>query len=203
MANGFDLCNGTIFRIRWKIDVLFNSASPPPPHPPPPLGFASLNRTSIFHLMRNLVPFHDQPLAICVLYIVCTLLLCLYAGEWIDTYHRSRSCFWQDCEECVINRHVLKVEWCQLGHEGDGLSTQPGCLRAESKPAQSQILDLWKNVCWTINSRDAWLREDCETRHWHYHVSIILFGEMGSPTSHWLHIFHDKSWTYVGTIIGR
>ena len=28
MANGFDLCNGTIFRIRWKIDVLFNSASP-------------------------------------------------------------------------------------------------------------------------------------------------------------------------------
>ena len=33
MANGFDLCNGTIFRIRWKIDVLFNSASPPPPPP--------------------------------------------------------------------------------------------------------------------------------------------------------------------------
>ena len=26
MANGFDLCNGTIFRIRWKIDVpIFNS----------------------------------------------------------------------------------------------------------------------------------------------------------------------------------
>ena len=23
MANGFDLCNGTIFRMRWKIDVLF------------------------------------------------------------------------------------------------------------------------------------------------------------------------------------
>ena len=34
--------------------------------PPPPPGFASLNRTSIFHLMRNLVPLHDQPLAICV-----------------------------------------------------------------------------------------------------------------------------------------
>ena len=30
------------------------------------LGFASLNRT-IFHLMRNLVPLHDQPLAICIL----------------------------------------------------------------------------------------------------------------------------------------
>ena len=30
------------------------------------LGFASLNRTSIFHLMRNLVPLHDQPLAICI-----------------------------------------------------------------------------------------------------------------------------------------
>ena len=28
MANGFDLCNGTIFRIRWKIDVLFNEAKP-------------------------------------------------------------------------------------------------------------------------------------------------------------------------------
>ena len=31
------------------------------------LGFASLNRTSIFHLMRNLVPLHGQPLAICIL----------------------------------------------------------------------------------------------------------------------------------------
>ena len=30
------------------------------------LGFASLNRTPIFHLMRNLVPLHDQPLAICI-----------------------------------------------------------------------------------------------------------------------------------------
>ena len=28
--------------------------------------FASLNRTSIVHLMRNLVPLHDQPLAICI-----------------------------------------------------------------------------------------------------------------------------------------
>ena len=33
------------------------------------LGFASLNRTSIFHLMQNLVPLHDQPLAICILLI--------------------------------------------------------------------------------------------------------------------------------------
>ena len=30
-------------------------------------GEAELNRTSIFHLMRNLVPLHDQPLAICIL----------------------------------------------------------------------------------------------------------------------------------------
>ena len=28
MANGFDSCNGTRFCIRWKIDILFNSASP-------------------------------------------------------------------------------------------------------------------------------------------------------------------------------
>ena len=34
------------------------------------LGFTSLNRTSIFHLMRNLVPLHDQPFAICMLYRV-------------------------------------------------------------------------------------------------------------------------------------
>ena len=27
-----------------------------------------MNRTSIFHLMRNLVPLHDQPLAICILF---------------------------------------------------------------------------------------------------------------------------------------
>ena len=91
-----------------------------------------------------------------IIYIVCRLLVCLHAWKWIDTYHRSRSGFWQDSEESVINRHVIKVEWCQLGHEGDGLSTQPGCLRVESKMSQSHLLDLWKNVCWTINSRDAW-----------------------------------------------
>ena len=35
--------------------------------PPPPRGFASLNRTSIFHRMRNIVPLHrSKPLAICV-----------------------------------------------------------------------------------------------------------------------------------------
>ena len=31
------------------------------------LDFASLNRTSTFHLMQNLVPFHDLPFAICIL----------------------------------------------------------------------------------------------------------------------------------------
>ena len=48
-TNGIDSCNGTRFRIRWKINILFN------------------NRTSIFYLMRNLVPLHDLPFAICII----------------------------------------------------------------------------------------------------------------------------------------
>ena len=48
MANGNALCNGTRFRIWWKINILFN-------------------RTGIFNLMRNLVPLHNQPFAICIL----------------------------------------------------------------------------------------------------------------------------------------
>ena len=101
-------------------------------------------------------------------------MYCLYAWEWIDTYHRSRSCFWQDLEESVINRHVLKVEWCQLGHGGDGLSTQPGCLRVENKLVQSQFLDLWKNVCWTINSRDSWKLWKKTSTFSHDYIYIIL-----------------------------
>ena len=30
------------------------------------LGFASLNRTSIFYLMQNLIPSHELPFAICI-----------------------------------------------------------------------------------------------------------------------------------------
>ena len=71
------------------------------------------------------------------------------------TYHISRSCFRQDLEESVVKRHVAKVERFQLGHGGEGLSTQHGCLRAESKPGQSQFLDLWKNEQRAIYSRDA------------------------------------------------
>ena len=48
MANGIDLCNGTRFRFGER------------------LTFYSTRR-SIFHLMRNLVPLHDQSLAICIL----------------------------------------------------------------------------------------------------------------------------------------
>ena len=43
-------------------DVLLNSPCPLP------LSFALLNRTPISHLIQNLIPFHDQPLAICILY---------------------------------------------------------------------------------------------------------------------------------------
>ena len=123
---------------------------------------------------------------------MCGLLMCLYAWEWIDTYHRSRSCFWQELEESVINRHVLKVEWFQLGHGGDGLSTQPGCLRVECKPVQSQFLDLWKNVCWTINSRDAWkLRKKTSTFFtWLYLVIFLIW----SLTCHWLHVYLSPPW---------
>ena len=51
-TNGYGWsCNGMRFRIRWKIDVLFNEA----------------NRILIFHRMRNLVPLHESiPLVICV-----------------------------------------------------------------------------------------------------------------------------------------
>ena len=60
MANGWS-CNGTRFRMRWKIDVLFNEAKPRGGG-----GEAELNRTSIFHRMRNIVPLHrSKPLAIC------------------------------------------------------------------------------------------------------------------------------------------
>ena len=63
MANGWS-CNGTRFRMRWKIDVLFNEAKP---RGGGGGGEAELNRTSIFHRMRNIVPLHrSKPLAICV-----------------------------------------------------------------------------------------------------------------------------------------
>ena len=63
MANGWSW-NGTRFRMRWKIDVLFNEAKPGGGGGG---GEAELNRTSIFHRMRNIVPLHrSKPLAICV-----------------------------------------------------------------------------------------------------------------------------------------
>ena len=64
MANGWS-CNGTRFRMRWKIDVLFNEAKPRGGGGG--AGEAELNRTSICHRMRNIVPLHrSKPLAICV-----------------------------------------------------------------------------------------------------------------------------------------
>ena len=78
----------------------------------------------------------------------------------IYTYHRSRSWFWQDLVESVINRHALQVEWCQLGHGGDGLSTEPGCLRVQSKPVQSKFMDLWKNAHCEIKRRVNNVKQD-------------------------------------------
>ena len=68
MANGWSW-NGTRFRMRWKIDVLFNEAKPRGGGGGGGGGGgeAELNRTSIFHRMRNIVPLHrSKPLAICV-----------------------------------------------------------------------------------------------------------------------------------------
>ena len=111
----------------------------------------------------------------CVLVYVCvTVLVGLYAWSAHYTYHRSRSYFWQALEESVIKCHVTQVEWFQFGHGGDGLSTQPGCLRVESQPIQCEFHDLWKNdILSNIFKRRV---SSVKQYKANYHVSIILWG---------------------------
>ena len=131
-------------------------------------------------------------LKINIMHFVCVDVVCLYACKniYYCTYYRSRIWFWQDLEESVVKRHVAKVERFQLGHGGEGLSTQHGCLRAESKPDQSQFLDLWKNVYWAIFKRRVHTVKQLytPTLSCYYFMIFLLW----SPTSHWLHVVHNQ-----------
>ena len=57
------------------------------------LGFASLNRTSIFHLMQNLVRLHNLPFAICILFNrLCLVIIFIFS----------------------MKSHILNAWWIQL-----------------------------------------------------------------------------------------
>ena len=68
------------------------------------LGFALLNRTSIFRRMRNFVPLHDQPFTICI--------------KWCPTCHYGHSPWRPDCgcrdrRWCVGGRQSWVPSWCR------------------------------------------------------------------------------------------
>ena len=142
MVNGIDSCNGTIFRIPVKD---WHSIQ---------LGFASLNRTSIFHLMRNLVPLHDQPLAICIL--TCGLFEALlpfllllaeaeYPGGGIN---------------CDNKEDIITLMWhIQTGSKE---STNYALMRKHAptghstNPHKDSVLPLFKIRYPEINSENSW-----------------------------------------------
>ena len=73
------------------------------------LGFTSLNRTSIFHLMQNLIPLHDQPFAICVYRQMINFNRCVQQREKIsvDQAHIYRCVLAQSVERPPHNREVV------------------------------------------------------------------------------------------------
>ena len=108
MANGTDSCNGTICRIRWKIDVLFNEA-----------------RTSIFHLMRTLAPLYVQPFAICIvtttyfetdvdLHVYCTWSACTTSREYFYYYYlKAKKFILRNLHDLYVNTVMALDHLCR------------------------------------------------------------------------------------------